>query len=166
MIAWNLYNYRDNRRALDLIYPALKRYLAYTATKANGDGLVGHGLGDWIPVNAKHMPSVELTSSCFYYQAQMIASKIAAVKGLVSESGQYAAGAEKTRQGVNKRFYKGDGIYDNGEQTAAGLCLFCVCDMMFCLDWIGELSPHKHGTAFMSHKTCCMNWLNSWITFL
>ncbi len=118
VIAWNLWIYRDDRRALDAIYPALTRYLAYTATRANADGLVKHGLGDWIPVDRASYPSVELTSSCYYYQALRIAAEIAAVKGLAAESASYAAAAAQTRAGINKKFYRGGGTYDNGAQTA------------------------------------------------
>ena len=118
VIAWNLWIYRDDRRALDAIYPALARYLAYTATRANADGLVKHGLGDWIPVDRASYPSVELTSSCYYYQALRIAAEIAAVKGLAAESASYAAAAAQTRAGINKKFYRGGGTYDNGAQTA------------------------------------------------
>ena len=118
VIAWNLWNYRDDRRVLDAIYPTLTRYLAYTATKADANGLVKHGLGDWIPVDRKYYPSVELTSSCYYYQALRIASEIAAVRGLAAESASYAATAARTRAGINKKYYKGGGVYDNGAQTA------------------------------------------------
>ena len=121
VIAWTLYCYRDDRRVLDAVYPALVRYLAYTATKANADGLVKHGLGDWIPVIREHMPSTELTSSCYYYQAQKIAAKIAALKGRTDDARRFASGAEKTRRGINAKFYKGDGVYDNAGQTAQAM---------------------------------------------
>ena len=123
VIAWHLWAYRGDRRALDLAYPALKRIIAYTATKANADGLVGHGLGDWIPVEREHMPKVEFTSSCFYLQAQLIAARIAAVKGLEADRVQFAAGAEKTLAGLRKAYYHGDGVWDNGRQTAQAFAL-------------------------------------------
>jgi alpha-L-rhamnosidase len=100
------------------MYEPLKRYLEYTATKADASGLVKHGLGDWVPVNRSHMPSTELTSSCYYYQALRIASEIAKVKGLMADSKMYDSLAQRTRDGINKKYYKGNGIYDNGGQTA------------------------------------------------
>jgi alpha-L-rhamnosidase len=118
VITWNLWNYRDNRKILDDMYAPLKRYLEYTATKADANGLVKHGLGDWVPVNRANMPSTELTSSCFYYQALRIASEIAKVKGLMSDSKMYDALAQRTANGINKKYYKGNGVYDNGGQTA------------------------------------------------
>ncbi len=123
VIAWTLWTYRADRRILDEVYPVLQRYLAYTATRANAQGLVRHGLGDWIPVTRAHMPSVEYTSSCYYYQAQRIASEIARLRGDAAEAKRYAAAAEKTRAGINAKFYKGRGVYENGGQTAQGLAL-------------------------------------------
>ena len=118
VISWNLWNYRNDRKIIDAMYEPLKRYLAYTATLADADGLVKHGLGDWVPVNRSHMPATELTSSCFYYQALRIASEIAKVKGLEEDSKKYGSLAVKTKNGINKKYYKGNGVYDNGGQTA------------------------------------------------
>lgn len=121
VIAWNLYVYRDDRQVLDWVYPALKKYLVFTAQKADASGLVWHGLGDWNPVVREHMPSVGFTSSCYYYQALRIAAKVAEVKGLATDVQVFTERAEKTRQAVNSRFYKGDGIYDNASQTAQAM---------------------------------------------
>ena len=121
--AWNLWAYRGDRRILDEIYPALVRYLAYTAAKADADGLVKHGLGDWVPVNRAHAPSVAFTSSCYYHQAQRIAAEIAALRWLAADAAKWNAGAAKTRAGLNARFYKGGGVYDNGGQTAQAFAL-------------------------------------------
>ena len=118
VIAWNLWVYRNDRRILDEVYPALVKYLAFTATKASPEGLVKHGLGDWVPVNRAHKPSVELTSSCYYMQALDIASRIAAIKGLGEDATKFKALAEKTRAAIQKKFHKGGGVYDNGGQTA------------------------------------------------
>lgn len=122
VIAWNLYIYRGNRRMLDEIYPVLVRYLAYTATKAT-DGLVKHGLGDWVPADVKAQPSTLFTSSCYYMQAQEIASKIAALKGLKDDASRFAAGAAATKAAINAKLMKAPGVYDNGGQTAQGMAL-------------------------------------------
>ena len=123
IIAWNLWTYRADRRILDEVYPVLQRYLAYTASRANPQGLVRHGLGDWVPVNRKHMPSTEFTSSCYYYQALRIATEIARLRGAKKDADRYASLAAKTRAGLNAKYYKGKGVYDNGGQTAQGCAL-------------------------------------------
>lgn len=123
VIAWNLWIYRGDRAILDEVYPALKKYLSYTATKADSEGLVSHGLGDWIAVNPTHIPSVTFTSSCYYYQAQRIAAEIARVKGLINESAAFNVAARLTREGLRHHFMKADGVWDNGGQTAQGMAL-------------------------------------------
>ena len=123
VIAWNLWLYRDDRRVLDEVYPALVRYIAFTETKASPEGLVSHGLGDWVPVDYKHRPSTELTSSCYFLQAQEIAARIASVKGLADDVAKYEALAAKTRAAIHAKFHKGGGRYDNGGQTAQGVVL-------------------------------------------
>ena len=123
VVAWNLWTFRGDRRILDEVYPALVKYLAYAAAKADADGLVKHGLGDWVPVNRAHMPSTLFTSSCYYYQAQRIAAEIAALKGFSDEAARWNAAAAKTRAGLNRRLYKGGGVYDNGGQTAQAMAL-------------------------------------------
>ena len=123
VIPWNLWVFRGDSRFLGEVYPALCRYLAYTAAKANGDGLVVHGLGDWVAVNRDHMPKTLLTSSCYYYQAMRIAAEIAALRGDAAEAARWNALAAKTRAGINAKCYKGNGVYDNGGQTAQAVAL-------------------------------------------
>lgn len=123
VIPWNLWVYRGNRRILDEIYPYLVHYLAYTATLADADGLVAHGLGDWVPVNKAHRPTVEYTSSCYYYQAQRIAAEIARMKGLAEDASRYDACAAKTKAAIRAKYARGNGVYDNGWQTAQAFAL-------------------------------------------
>ncbi len=123
VVAWNLYRYRDDRRAVEIAYPALVRYLAYTETRADAAGLVRHGLGDWIPPNWKHIPSVAFTSSCFFRQANEIAAKMADVLGRPDEARRYADRAATLRAAIRARFMKPDGTFDNGGQTAQSAAL-------------------------------------------
>ena len=118
VIPWNLWCYRGNRRFLDEIYPKLVRYNAYTATRADADGLVKHGLGDWISVDPKHMPNAELTSSCFRYQSLRIAAEMAKLQGRGDEAARFDAEARRVAEAINRRFYRGDGVYENGHMTA------------------------------------------------
>ena len=117
-VAWNLWRYRGDRAILSEVYPHLAKYLAYTATRENADGLVAHGLGDWMTIDPKGMPSTELTSSCFYIQALRTAAAIAALEDRPAEAADYAARAEAKAAAVRRKFSRGNGVYDNGGQTA------------------------------------------------
>ena len=123
VIAWNLYRYRDDRRILERVYPHLRKYIEYTNTKADSDNLVSHGLGDWLSVVRSRMPPVALTSSCYWYQAQRIASIMAKELGFCEDAARFAASAEKTRESFHRRFYKGDGLYESALQCAQAMPL-------------------------------------------
>ncbi len=123
VIPWNLWVYRGDRAIVDKVYPALVKCLAYTSTRADEDGLVKHGLGDWNAVVNAHMPSVEFSSSCYYYQAQRIAAEMAKLKGLVDEAKAFDDSAAKTRCAIRAKFARPDGVWDNGGQTAQAMAL-------------------------------------------
>lgn len=117
VVAWNLWCYRGDRRAVDLAYGPLTRYVEYTLTRAEGF-LVKHGLGDWIPVDWGHNPPVEFTSSCYFRQAAELLSRMAKLKGDGAAAEKYGRLAEEIRKAINAKYYKGDGTYCNGRQTA------------------------------------------------
>jgi alpha-L-rhamnosidase len=122
VVTWNLWCYRADRRILDVVYPALKRFVDFTSRKARRN-LVKHGIGDWNHVNPKHVPSVEFTSSCYYRQAAAILSRIAAVKGLDAEAARYMKLADNIKNAIHARYYRGRGVYANGRQTAQAMAL-------------------------------------------
>lgn len=122
VVAWNLLRYRDDVRAVEAVYPALKRYLSYTTARAT-ENLVSHGLGDWCAVDKAHMPSTEFVSSCYYRQAAAICSHLAVALGYGDEARVYSELAESIRRAIRGKFGKGHGIYDNGGQTAQACAL-------------------------------------------
>lgn len=122
VVPWTLYCYRGDRRVLEEAYPAIKKYLSFTEAKSAG-GLVCHGLGDWCSLDRKRMPTLEYTSSLYYYQAQLIASKIADVLGFREDAGKFSSRAQVTRDAIVAKHYKGDGVWDDGRQTAQAMAL-------------------------------------------
>ena len=121
---WNLWTCRGDRRILEEMYPALVKDIDYLTSRADADGLVDFGLGDWCPVNGRHAPSVRYTSSCTFYHAQVIAARIAAVLERDDDAARFAAGAEKTRAGIRSRLCSADGVhFENGRQTAQAMAL-------------------------------------------
>ena len=123
VVPWNLWLYRGDRRALEMAYPGMRKYLAYTSGRRNAHGLVEHGLGDWIATVPEHMPSVELTSSCSYLQALRIAADTATALGRADEARAYGEEAARLRSAIRARFARADGVYENGGQTAQAVAL-------------------------------------------
>ena len=122
-LPWNLYAYRGDRRALDVAWPAICRYVEAESKLETSPGLVANGLGDWNAAVAEHMPTPEYVISANYYHLLKLAAKIAAVKGLSGDADKYAALARRTADAINAKYLKADGVYDNGGQTAQALPL-------------------------------------------
>jgi alpha-L-rhamnosidase len=123
VIPWNLHQYRGDRKIVEKVFPFVQQYIAFTASKADDGNLVSHGLGDWVAPVRKRMAPTGLTSSCYWYQAQRIASLMAEVLGKTGLATMYAEGAERTKNSFNRRYYKGDGVYETGLQCAQAMPL-------------------------------------------
>ena len=128
LVAWNLWTYRADRRALDSAYPALVKYLSFMRGEKERQGLVDWGLDDWVPARDSAKPSREYTVSCYYLKALEIAADMARVKGLDNASEDFAVRAEGVRTALRAKFGRGNGIWDNGGETAQALALeFGLC---------------------------------------
>lgn len=121
-IVWNLWCYRGDRDILDRIYPSLVRHIEWVRTKEENH-LVENWFGDWLAVNERHVPTKRYTASCYYYLETRILAEIAALRGETADAARFSEAARATRAAINAAFYKGDGVYDNGGQTAQALPL-------------------------------------------
>jgi len=119
IVPWNVFVYKGDDRGIRLVYPALRKYLDYIRTTLDEDGLVAHGLGDWIPVN--EYADARFCASAYRYGMLQIASKIAREIGENDARKRYAEEAECARMAFNRAFYKGDGVYGGGLQTHQAL---------------------------------------------
>ena len=126
VIAWNLFRYRNDRQILEKVYPHLMKYIAFTGGKADEDGLVGHGLGDWLAPVRSYKPPERFTSSCFRFQSLRTAALIAKELGRRADWTNCLAAASAVREGLNRRYFqRGDGeiAFTNGLQTAYAMAL-------------------------------------------
>ena len=133
-VAWNLYRYRGDRSVIEVAYPALVRLIAFTAARADADGLVEHGLGDWVPANLDAAPSVRFVASCHYMEEVRTAARMADVLGLPEEAAAWAKRAEEIRVAMRRAFMRDGMRFDNGRQSAQ------ACAIEFGLVEQGELS--------------------------
>ncbi len=120
IIPWMLYVYQGDTRVLENAYVAMCKYVDYMTSRAK-DGLVSHGLGDWIPVKTK--TPTEVTSTGYYYLDAQIVSRTAEVLGRAEDAKKYAALAGSIRDAYTRNLYKGDGVYSIGSQTAQSCAL-------------------------------------------
>jgi alpha-L-rhamnosidase len=120
IIPWMLYVYQGDLRVLEKAYGAMAKYVDYMTLRAK-DGIVSHGLGDWIPVKSK--TPTEVTSTGYYYLDAQIVARAAELLGKTADAKRYAALAASIREAFNKRLYTGDGVYSIGSQTAQSCAL-------------------------------------------
>jgi len=103
------------------MYPHIKRYVDYLGTRAE-QHLVKIGLGDWAP--AKTKTPAEITSTAYYYVDASLLSKIAGIFDYAQDQKRYAALAEQIAEAFNRKYYRGNGIYDQGSQTALACAIY------------------------------------------
>jgi alpha-L-rhamnosidase len=120
IIPWMLYIYQGDTRALETAYPAMAKYVDYMTSRSK-DGIVSHGLGDWIPVKTK--TPVEVTSTGYYYLDAQIVARAAEQLGKTADAQKYAALARSIRDAYTRHLYKGNGVYSIGSQTAQSCAL-------------------------------------------
>jgi len=123
LIPWYIYLYTGDKTSIEKNYNAMKKYVDYLTYMAD-DYIVDFGLGDWVCVNPENAPPVSLISTSYYYVDCILLSKFAEIIGKTGDKIKYRKLAEKIKNSFNKVFYKGDGIYDNGGQTALGCALY------------------------------------------
>jgi len=120
IVPWMLYVYNGDMQILEKSYNSMKLYVDYMSSRAKDD-LVYHGLSDWTPAKSK-VPA-EVTSSGYYYLDSMIVARIAELLGNNADAKKYNDLAKRIKTAFNKKFYKGNGVYSIGAQTALSCAL-------------------------------------------
>lgn len=121
LIPWYLYEYNGDSRVLKLMYPHIRKYVDYLTSRSD-NYIISFGLGDWAPAHAK--TPVEITSTAYYYVDAMLLSKMAGILGNKEDQKKYANLAVVIRDAFNKQYYKGNGIYGTGTQTALSCAIY------------------------------------------
>ncbi len=122
VIPWNVYLYTGDITLIRENYEAMKRYLDY-AESMTLDGITQLGLGDWCSDPAK-MVDARLTNTAIYHYILNIAADIADILKKDSDAKIFRRQAKLVRTAFHKEFYRGRGIYAEGELTAMGAALY------------------------------------------
>lgn len=121
IIAWYLYLYRGNTGVLEANYGLFRKGLDYFCSRAV-DFIYSDGVSDWC--TAKTSTPVEFTSTVYFHYHARLLSRIAGILGRTQDAASYDALAGEILRAFTARFYKGDGIYANGSQTALSSVLY------------------------------------------
>lgn len=103
-------------------YPAMKRYLDYIMAKAQKDGLVKVGLGDWCAPGKTVEMGFVCSAWVYYFHCEV--ARWARHFGENDYAEQIEEKAADFRNKFNAKYYKGNGHYANDELTALGCVLY------------------------------------------
>ena len=123
-IPWQIYRFYGDDAPAKEAYEAMKRYLSFIRGKARPDGLVEHGLGDWCaPKKLKTAPLL-LISSAYVYEFNRRVAFWAERFGEKDVVQTCQNEAERIKSAFTKMFYKGQGLYADGELTSLAAPLY------------------------------------------
>ena len=123
LIPWYVYLYTGNKSAIETHYDSMKKYVDYCTAMATGF-IVSFGLGDWCHVDKERIVDRALTDTGYYYTDALLLTKFALMTGRKDDHEQYYSLAKNIKTAFNRKFYRGDGIYANGEQTALACSIY------------------------------------------
>jgi alpha-L-rhamnosidase len=116
VVPWESYLRHGDVAALELVYPAMRRYLDDWIprwTGRDGDayaGTITSGLGDWLPPEG--IPTINaLTSTAYYARVVGIARDAARVLGRAADAERYQALHDRIKADFGARFLSPDGAY-------------------------------------------------------
>ena len=137
-VPWQIYRFYGDDSVAREAYPAMKRYAAFIDTKADDEGLVDYGLGDWCPPKGTPKPPTRMTDSAFVWMFNQRLAFWADHFGEPCVARGLRARADELRAAFNHAFYAGDGLYGDGGLTSLacplffeGLCADGVEDAVF-----------------------------------
>lgn len=126
-LPWQMYRHYGDRRALEVNYPTIQRWLQFLETKSKDDLLVRWGgewdfLGDWLWPGAEGVNGDTQETLCFnncywVYNLQMAAG-VADALGRQADAQAYRLRADQVRRAIHRKFYDpATGNYVNGFQA-------------------------------------------------
>jgi hypothetical protein len=127
-LPWLLHRWYGDRAPLERAFPAMRRYVDYLGTKADGH-LVSHGLGDWYDLGPRFPGEAQLTpkavtATASYYQAARLVAESARVLGKADDAARYRALAGRIREAFNRAFFdRATATWSTGSQTALAMPL-------------------------------------------
>ncbi len=123
-IPWQIYRFYGDDAPAREAYAAMKRYIAFISEKADDDGLFEYGLGDWCDYERGKMAPTRLTDSAYVYLFNRRLAFWARRFGEPAYAEERIAAAARIREAFNKAFYKGDGLYADGQLTSLAAPLY------------------------------------------
>lgn len=122
--AWQVYIFTGKTELIKQYYDNFKLYLEYCSTRAEDDGLVNFGLGDWCHWDRAVIAPVEVTSSGYCYLNTLRTAFFADLLGKSDDAAEFRKSAEKIRNAFQKKYANSDGTFADRSLTATGAALY------------------------------------------
>ena len=123
IIAWYLYKYHNDTQVIEDNYKNMKKYIENVVKRIGSSYIVTFGLGDWCNDFGSSSP-VPLTATAYFYYDTIIMSKFAEILGNSQDVDYFNNLSANIKKAYNEKFYKGNGIYVDGQQTCLAMSLF------------------------------------------
>lgn len=128
VVPWNLYVYRGDTNGLEACYDAMRRFADYEQFHLGEDGMVRHGLGDWIPTNGSYcgddkFVDVDFVGTAYHYAVLRIVAESARLRGWFADASRYDELARRTKERFKTVHRHGNGVYGKGRQTESAVAL-------------------------------------------
>jgi alpha-L-rhamnosidase len=124
IIAWYLYLYYGDVKVIEDNYDNMKSYIANVERRIHtNDYVVEFGLGDWANDGGSVTP-VPLTATAYFYYDLVLMRHFAGVLNRPLDVKYFDELSEKVKTAYNQKFYKGNGVYADGQQTALAMSMF------------------------------------------
>jgi hypothetical protein len=128
ILPWLVYRWYGDPDTLERAWPAMKRYVDYLGTKAEGH-ILSHGLGDWydlgprFPGEAQLTPKA-LTATATWFRCLRVAAGAARALGHPGDAARYETLAEEVRIAFNRTFFDpSTATWSTASQTALAMPL-------------------------------------------
>jgi len=139
LLCWYMWQQYGDRRILEENYDALKKYVEFLRSHAQGNVYRLHWEGDWVEL--AHTPGDYIGDVWYYYDVSLF-SRMAQVLGKADEAASYAQLAGEIKDTLNHTYFDANTAnYANGTQTANAMALFL------------DLVPKDHRDALVRNLT-------------
>ena len=126
---WAAYRFYGEKAPLERNYAVMQAYVKFLEGKADGDGIVAYGLGDWYDIGPKppgvsQDTSLGVTGTLMLYEDAVALGRIARLLGHAERAASYEALGKREAEAFNRKYWDAEkGYYDTGSQTANAMPL-------------------------------------------
>ncbi len=124
IVPWVIYQMYGDKRLLEYMYPAMRKFIEYLNNRSNGYLLTANenDWGDWLAIGAQ--TSLDYLATAFYAYDVKLMTEIAAVLGKDSDIQYYTDLFEKIRLAFKDKYVASNGRISEHTQTSYTLALY------------------------------------------